>query len=289
MLKIAGRSGCKLEPIYLADKLYIRKTSSHELYNGRLKNQKIKQEKLAKLNRFNNFFIVPFIINEGFNGSSLYYFEMEYINAYKFSDFFSRISFDDLKKFLEKIIKYFEDSFSESEYKTIDKKIIENKIFELEEKISLNENINKLLFKKNIFFLKNNIPNSRLPFLECHGDLTLSNLLFGNNGNIYVFDFLDSFIESPLVDLVKIRQDTRLKWSLLIDKDLESQKKLRVIQILNYLDVSLDLYLKKSNPDLLEWFSYLEVFNLIRILPYVTEEIEIKFIEEKLSEINETI
>ena len=42
-----------------------------------------------------------------------------------------------------------------------------------------------------------------IPMGKCHGDLTFSNILFNGN-NYYLIDFLDSFIESPLLDLVKI-------------------------------------------------------------------------------------
>ena len=46
-----------------------------------------------------------------------------------------------------------------------------------------------------------------IPVGTCHGDLTFSNILFNGN-NYYLIDFLDSFIESPLLDIVKLRQDT---------------------------------------------------------------------------------
>ena len=47
----------------------------------------------------------------------------------------------------------------------------------------------------------------------CHGDLTFSNLLVNaKSRRIALFDFLDSFVESPLQDLAKLRQDTAYFW-----------------------------------------------------------------------------
>ena len=40
-----------------------------------------------------------------------------------------------------------------------------------------------------------------LPEGFCHGDLTLSNLLF-NNDDIVIIDFLDTFLDSTIQDIV---------------------------------------------------------------------------------------
>ncbi len=54
-----------------------------------------------------------------------------------------------------------------------------------------------------------------MPVGICHGDLTFSNMLFNGN-NYYLIDFLDSFVESPLLDIVKLRQDSAYLWSQLM-------------------------------------------------------------------------
>ena len=44
-----------------------------------------------------------------------------------------------------------------------------------------------------------------IPLGPCHGDLTTSNVLFAHDSSaIALVDFLDSFLESPLVDLAKL-------------------------------------------------------------------------------------
>ena len=106
-----------------------------------------------------------------------------------------------------------------------------------------------------------------IPVGPCHGDLTLSNLLFKGD-RLYLLDFLDCYVESPLQDIVKLRQDTRFGWSLqLYQADFNWPK----IQIaLRYLDQKLAA---AFCPD--EWHErhheLFQLVNLMRVLPYCTE------------------
>ena len=40
-----------------------------------------------------------------------------------------------------------------------------------------------------------------------------------------------------------------------------------------------------KNPNFLIWYKYLEVLNLVRIMPYVSDKIEIKFLENNINNI----
>lgn len=51
------------------------------------------------------------------------------------------------------------------------------------------------------------------PLGPCHGDLTLSNLILDPVSGITLIDFLDTFLESPLQDVVKLKQDFVYGWS----------------------------------------------------------------------------
>lgn len=54
----------------------------------------------------------------------------------------------------------------------------------------------------------------RLPLGACHGDLTFSNILFCRDRSGYVLvDFLDVYFETPLHDVIKVRQELSLGWS----------------------------------------------------------------------------
>ena len=106
-----------------------------------------------------------------------------------------------------------------------------------------------------------------IPVGACHGDLTLSNILF--KGEIlYLLDFLDCYVESPVQDIVKIRQDTCFSWSLqLYQADFNWPR----VQIsLHYLDRRIEGAFQSY-----DWYrSHYELFqfiNLMRVLPYCVE------------------
>ena len=99
-----------------------------------------------------------------------------------------------------------------------------------------------------------------LPASFCHGDMTLSNIIFAEN--IYLIDFLDSFVESYWIDLIKLRQDLVYFWSYSY-YNLSSTK---CLTIFNYLNNRLnDVFNAEiKNPI----FQMLESINILRIEPY---------------------
>ena len=106
-----------------------------------------------------------------------------------------------------------------------------------------------------------------VPVGTCHGDLTLSNILFKDT-HLYLLDFLDCFVESPLQDIVKLRQDTQFGWSLQLYQAEFDQVK--ILLALRYLDQRIEAIFQ---PD--EWcgrhYELFQLVNLMRVLPYCTE------------------
>ncbi|RTL22460.1 MAG: hypothetical protein EKK52_05995 [Burkholderiales bacterium] len=51
------------------------------------------------------------------------------------------------------------------------------------------------------------------PMGPCHGDLTLSNVILDPVSGITLIDFLDTFLETPLQDVAKLKQDFVYGWS----------------------------------------------------------------------------
>jgi aminoglycoside/choline kinase family phosphotransferase len=136
---------------------------------------------------------------------------------------------------LNNLIEYFNFNIKSSTPQKIDVSIIASKIEELKLKVTDNINATEKEYFFNILeYLKTNIPDMPLPVGTCHGDFTFSNILFGDN-KIYLLDFLDSFIESPLIDIVKIRQDTCFKWSVMLEKEMPLHKKNKIVQTLIFL------------------------------------------------------
>lgn len=101
----------------------------------------------------------------------------------------------------------------------------------------------------------------------CHGDLTLSNILFKGE-QLYLLDFLDCYVESPLQDIVKLRQDTRFGWSLQLYQAEFNGPKIQIA--LRYLDQKLEAAFRSEG-----WYArhyqLFQLVSLMRVLPYCRE------------------
>jgi hypothetical protein len=181
--------------------------------------------------------------------------DMEFIAARDFVQFLTRAGRKQLDDFLAKISRFIFDNLANSHDCDVRDAVCQ-KLDELSDKdIPINYlNIARNLADRAIV----------IPCGPCHGDLTLSNILFKGEA-IYLLDFLDSFVESPLQDIVKLRQDTQFKWSLAMYTLPFDRTKLHVA--MEYLDRAIDnafseLTWYKSN------YPLFQLINLLRILPY---------------------
>ena len=253
-----GLSGCKLE---LTDTNSVIKISSSYNYNLRLMNQKSKQDYFSKNFLLNNI-STPSILSTGFS-ESMFYFEMEYVSGVSPFEFFLNSDKSQIDFFFNRISNYISNIKKESNIcKSFElKKILTNKLETLEEKTE---------FKKLILFLKNKInsldKDTVISF--CHGDLTLSNMIYKSE-KIFLIDFLDSFFNSYLVDLVKLKQDLFYLWSIKNDEIFTDQEILKIIQVSKYLWKKIEeKYYDCINNDI---FDILDCINFLRIEPYIND------------------
>ena len=114
-----------------------------------------------------------------------------------------------------------------------------------------------------------NLPdNIEMPIGICHGDLTFSNILFTSN-KFYFIDYLDSFIETPIQDIVKLRQDTKYFWStMMYNKKYDI---VRLNMIFKYIDYKITDYFGNIE-EYYKNYDRLQLMNILRILHYVKEE-----------------
>jgi aminoglycoside phosphotransferase (APT) family kinase protein len=288
-VKLEGRSGCPIKIVEKGGKVYVNKASSSLSYNSRLRRQVSKQNEFKQLFLEDIGFFAPKVYSIGEFLDGIAFFEMEYVQGEKFSDFFQGLSLSQLDSVIEKFINYFFSAIENAKLMEVPDSITKIKSDEVKQKVWPMAHYSEEL-KNNLFsFLNEKKPMASLPQNFCHGDFTFSNMLFKENGQICVFDFLDSFIESPLIDLVKLRQDTKFLWSVLIDENLENHKVVKVIQILDFMDKKLDLYLRGLSTEIQEWYSYLEIFNLARIMPYAQKQSDIQFLNKNLTQLLNTI
>ena len=118
-----------------------------------------------------------------------------------------------------------------------------------------------------------------IPVGICHGDLTLSNVLIKpESNNFVIIDFLDSFVESPIVDIAKIRQDTKHGWSSFIYPEQHDKIKTRLS--LEYLDNKFVEHFKKY--DFYKHYEFFQFMNLVRILPYAKQTETSNFLMEQI-------
>ncbi len=135
-------------------------------------------------------------------------------------------------------------------------------------------------YKLFIKYLKNKIRLNpkNVPKCFCHGDLTLSNIIFKDN-QIHLIDFLDSFVNSYYIDIIKLRQDLYYHWCLKYN-NIHSAKLERVFN-----KIGNSLYRNFKSEIDSEIFQILEAINILRIEPYIPRE-KIHIIKEMLLESN---
>ena len=242
-----GLSGSKLE---ILPEGLIRKYSPGDYFNDRFKLQIDKQIAFSK-NNHNNLF-TPDIVH--YNDE---YFDMQYILGESYNEFFSKCNKQDLDNIVNICSNYFNKILSSSE-KYTDENI----------KYLLIDKFNRLkkesTYSKYIDYIIQEINSSQfhdIPKTTCHGDFTVANMIFFK-GKICCIDFLDSYIETVIVDMVKLKQDIYYEWILNINEG-----NLRIRQGFNYLWNK--LYSKFKQYYNLEFTNFITILNWLRIEPYI--------------------
>ena len=259
-MNLKGFSGCQIELVGNR----VTNTSSSPSYNCRLKRQKEKQKEFKSS--------LPFLYAPKVFSRKKNSFQMEYIIGKDFISFLSESSKTELKNFVENITLYISENLNKCETKEIDGKIFKEKIIEIYKK-------KKLLVL--LEFLELIPERMTLPIGDSHGDLTLSNIIFKKN-KLILIDFLDGFVETPLIDITKLRQDTRYKWSLDFYKKPFDSNKINIS--LDHLDKMLDKSFK-SYPCYDQYYYYFQFLNFARILPYAKDIKKINYLRNILSDI----
>jgi hypothetical protein len=254
-----GRSGCTF---YLdSSGIILRKISSDSEYNSRLYSQYLKQSKFEDSNNFST--PIPYKFEKV---NKLHHFDMQYIHGKTFNNFCLDSSIDEIIGFSENLKMFLLNNIKNSILTEINFSKLESKL----------DNLFKLLgndvgnYIK--FLLKN--PIESLPIGKNHGDLTMSNIMFSDK--YYLIDFLDNPYETPLNDLIKIKQDTEHNFYF----NLIGKADTKVKVCLNYIDTQLN----QTFSDIIEshQFIWLSIFNLLRVLPYLKSKNEIESILKSL-------
>ena len=267
---LGGHSGCK---ILLCEKnnneIFVRKISSDKNYNKRLAVQAKKQATYSNPN-----IKVPKVLQTGYTDDGLFYFDMEYVQGITMAEYIKTIEIGKVRSICESIVNNIVSR--DSENTDVDESIFTTKIASLKEKLQPQNNpvINDAIELLNKHSWK------RFRKTQCHGDLTLENIIVKDN-QLYLIDFLDSFYDCWIMDISTIMQDVQTMWSYRHDKEAEINTKLR---LLVFRDILMDTVKKVSPEDYVEVY-YALLLKLIRIFPYTKDKETYDFLNDKTKSI----
>lgn len=109
----------------------------------------------------------------------------------------------------------------------------------------------------------------------CHGDLTLENIIVGHKETystaarvLYLIDFLDSFIDTPYIDIATVLQDSLCHWSYrYTELDEDDKKYLR-----RFSQEFLERVGGNHRPTMKKILIFL-LFKIYRIVPYAKDDV----------------
>ena len=280
-LDIQGHSGCEIVIVHEDNDLFIHKRTHDSGYVPRLVNQANKQIAAYKIEYQNIRVPKVFEVEQNETSATI---KMEYIYSRNYVEHFEQAGFEQIK-YLIGAIKYFIDlEINNSRMETVPSHILTDKMADVARKVEKNVHLKddaeaqELVRRSSAVMDK--VGNMVLPVGMCHGDLTFSNILFNGN-NYYLIDFLDSFIESPLLDIVKIRQDTSYLWStLMYNKPFD---KVRLSIISEKIDVAIDEYFSGRYQWYRDYYMPLQLMNFLRILQYGHDDKVISYLKKVIS------
>lgn len=282
-IEVKGHSGCNIEIVKRNNSIYLEKSTYDKKYVKRLYNQAIKQKEASK-NEY-QYIRVPDIFDIEMDEYKTV-IRMEYVYSKNFIDHFENAGFEQINYFIKAFDLFIRREVENSEMKNLSFDIISDKWKDVKIKISDNKyissdmEVNKIV-KEVDNILKDNSEEICIPVGVCHGDLTFSNILFNGN-NYYLIDFLDSFIESPIMDMVKLRQDTAHLWSPLMYTGNYDSTRLNII--CNKIDNELDKCFRKYDW-YCKYYNIFQLLNFMRILQYAHDERVIKYLKNEINDL----
>lgn len=281
-IEVKGHSGCQIDVVREGRELYVYKSSRDPKYLDRL-NLQAEKQKAAAIPELQHIRVPK--VHEIIRTDEVVSVKMDYVYSRNFVEFFEQAGFEQVNYLIEALIKYLELEIEQSRLTTVKREIVTEKFEDVKKKTLSNKYLESDIEIENILSesqkIFDELPDMLMPVGICHGDLTFSNILFNGN-NYYLIDFLDSFIESPLLDIVKLRQDTAWLWSQLMYVHPFDTIRLRIA--FNKIDNELDSYFRGKYEWYTRYYKPLQLMNFLRILQYAHEPKVIDYLKNTINE-----
>lgn len=268
-IEVKGHSGCQIDVVNEGGQIFVYKSSSDPKYLKRLALQG-KKQMAASVAEYQHI-RVPKVYDLQENEDSTV-IKMQYVYSKNFVEFFENAGFEQVDYLIGALEYFIEKEIKECEIKTVSAKVFRDKFADVHTKVENNpiyvgnSVIASIISRCQRVF--DSLKDLELPVGICHGDLTFSNILFNGN-NYYLIDFLDSFVETPLQDIVKIRQDTAYRWSQLMYTKKYDAVRLHIV--CDKIDREIDGYFSQRYQWYRDNYKVMQLMNILRILPYAKE------------------
>lgn len=272
-IKVPGNSGCGVEIVSCSRKPAVRKWTVSKDYSERLEKQREKQKAFKSTIKAIH---IPKIID--YDDMS---FTMEYLHMLDSIEFFEIACPQDIKYRLNILLEFVAEELATAESSIVNTNLFQEKLSNIEGAVP--PEIWRKYYRHQVRIIRKELPeNLIIPLGQCHGDLTFSNIMFSlEDVEIGLIDFLDSFLESPIIDIVKIRQDTKFNWTNQRYKLPHDTVKISIVMFW------LDGLVESAFSDIIDGlcFRIIEKINYLRIAPYVNSTAEHEYLSNTIAKL----
>lgn len=253
--ELKGHSGCHVFLCEHGNTRFVKKVSGAAGYAKRLEQQMLKQL------TFEHSWIRKPAVYESGTENDLFYFTMEYVNGVQLSTFISRNTVRDVDPLIDQLLTFVRSNICDV---TADFSVpISEKLWSISS--TSNFQIDRYIQYCLAFDW------TAIPTGYCHGDLSFENILV-HRSNLYFIDFLDSFIETPYLDLSKLLLDILVLWSWRFEKRRPIIKNTHIY----------DIVLSQLESREIEIVRRFLILNLLQILPYANANHNALFVQDAL-------
>lgn len=222
--------------------------------------QAAKQEEFTRF-RADDHVDAPRVLRSGrLTAAARWSFDMQYCRRDNAVDFLQTASMRQVDELVSRLIQVIEESVAGSVTGVVSNTVMRQKCDAVAERCA------HPVVSAAAAYVGRMLPDELcLPIGPCHGDMSLSNVLVGRDCNVTLIDFLDVFLDTPLQDVVKLRQDTCHHWAFVMYKSSFDVHRLRML--LGVMDAVIDAHMRR-HPWYVELYHLFQVLNFMRIMQY---------------------